>query len=88
MGAVFDTVALLGLQTGHPEVALVLSVVTGALAVAAWWLLPGVLRRHPEPVAWIVTMGVAISTVATGLAVPRSRSRRPATCWSSPASSP
>jgi diguanylate cyclase (GGDEF)-like protein len=70
VGAAFDTIALLGLQTGDSGVALALSVVTGAMAVAALCLLPGRLRRHPEPVAWIVTMGVTVSTVATGLAVP------------------
>jgi hypothetical protein len=71
VGAVaFDSVALLELQTGHPEVALVLSLITGAMAAGAWVLVPGILRRHAEPVAWAVMMGLAISTVATGLAVP------------------
>jgi predicted signal transduction protein with EAL and GGDEF domain len=66
----FDAFALLGLQTGHPEVALGLSLITVALAIAGWWLLPGRFRHYPEPVAWVVTMGVAVTTVATGLAVP------------------
>lgn len=66
----FDAFALLGLQTGHPEIALGLSLSTVALAAAGWWLLPGRMRHYPEPVAWVVTMGVAVSTVATGLAVP------------------
>jgi diguanylate cyclase (GGDEF)-like protein len=70
LGAAFDTVALLGLQTGYSNIALGLSVVTAVSAIVAWWFLPGRLRRRPELVAWIVTMGVAVSTVATGLAVP------------------
>lgn len=66
----FDTVALLGLQGGHTTVALALSGATTTLALVGWWLLPRTLRRSPEPVAWIVTFGVALSTAATGLTVP------------------
>lgn len=66
----FDAIALLGLQAGHPEVSIALGLLTGAMALVAWWLLPGRLRHHPEPAAWIVTICLSISTVATGLAVP------------------
>ena len=66
----FDTVALLGLQASHTTVALALGGITMALALVGWWLLPRSLRRFPQPVAWIVTFGLALSTAATGLTVP------------------
>ena len=66
----FDALALLGLQGSHTTVALVLSTITIVLALAGWWLLPRTLRRYPEPVAWIVALGVGITTAATGLTVP------------------
>ena len=66
----FDTLALLGLQRSQTTVALAISVVTIGLAVVGWWLLPHTLRRYPEPVAWVVSIGVAITTAATGLAIP------------------
>ena len=66
----FDTIALLGLQDGHSTVALALSGATTALALAGWWLLPRTLRRFPEPVAWVVTIGLTLSTAATGLTEP------------------
>lgn len=66
----FDAVALFGIQGGDTTVALLLSGATTALALAGWWLLPRTLRRFPEPVAWIVTFGMALSTAGTGLTVP------------------
>src|SRR6185312_14922394 len=51
-------------------IALAMSFATIASAIAAWWLVPRRLRRYVEPVAWIVTMGVTVSTVATGLTAP------------------
>jgi diguanylate cyclase (GGDEF)-like protein len=62
----FDAIAL----GGHATVALAFNGMAIALALMAWWLLPGTLRRFSEPVAWIVTFGVALSTAATGLTVP------------------
>jgi diguanylate cyclase (GGDEF)-like protein len=70
-GAVsFDLVALFGIQGGHTSIAIALSIGTIVLSLVCWWLLPRHLRRYPEVAAWIVTMGVAISTAATGIAVP------------------
>lgn len=66
----FDALALVGLGGADTTVALVLDVAVLATALVAWWLLPRQLRRFPELAAWVVTSGVAISTVVTGLTVP------------------
>jgi diguanylate cyclase (GGDEF)-like protein len=65
----FDAIALLGLAGSETAVALVLSAVTLALAVTGGWLLSKRLRRHPEPVAWVVTMGLAVTTAVSGMTV-------------------
>lgn len=66
----FDLVALFGIQGGQTTVAVVLSAATIALSLAAWFMLTRGLRRFPEVAAWIVTIGVTVTTVATGVAVP------------------
>jgi diguanylate cyclase (GGDEF)-like protein len=66
----FDALALLGLQGSQTTTAFALSSATAGLAVAGWLLLPRRLRRYPEPVAWVVAIGVAISTAVTGLTIP------------------
>ncbi len=66
----FDLVALFGLEGGQTTVAMAFSIGTILLSLVCWWLLPRRLRRYPEIAAWIVTMGVAASTAATGVAVP------------------
>ena len=66
----FDLVALFGIQGGQTEIAVVLSVGTVALSLGAWFLLTRGLRRYPELAAWVVTIGLTITTVATGVAVP------------------
>jgi diguanylate cyclase (GGDEF)-like protein len=66
----FDTVALLGLEGSQTTIALALNATTIGLALAGWQLLPRRLRRFPEPVAWVVTFGVAITTAVTGLTIP------------------
>jgi diguanylate cyclase (GGDEF)-like protein len=66
----FDLLALFGLEGGRTTVAMALSIGTIVLSLACWWLLPRNLRRYPEAAAWVVTMGVAVSTAVTGIAVP------------------
>lgn len=66
----FDALALFGLQGSHTTVALALSGVTIGLALIGWWLLPRGLRRYPEPVAWVVALGLGVTTAVTGLTVP------------------
>jgi diguanylate cyclase (GGDEF)-like protein len=65
----FDAIALLGLDGSETLLALVMSAVTLALAVSGWGLLAKRLRRTPEPVAWVVTMGLAITTAVSGMTV-------------------
>ncbi len=66
----FDALALSGLQGASVGSAIGLDAVTLLLTVAGWWLLPRGLRHNPELAALVVTLGVAVSTVATGVAVP------------------
>ena len=65
----FDAIALLGLQGSETMTALALSASAVGIALAGWLLLARRLRRYPEPVAWVVAMGVAVTTVATGLTI-------------------
>ena len=65
-----DAIVLTGLQGDSVGFAIGLDAVTLLLTVGAWWLLPRGLRHHPELAAGVITLGVAVSTVATGGAVP------------------
>jgi diguanylate cyclase (GGDEF)-like protein len=66
----FDAAALFGLAGSETTTALALSALTIGLAVAGWQVLPRRFRRFPEPVAWVVALGVAITTAVTGLTIP------------------
>jgi len=66
----FDAVALLGLDGTETTVALALSATTIGLALVGWWVLPRRMRHRPEPVTWVVALGLAITTAATGLTIP------------------
>ena len=66
----FDAVALLGLEGSETGIAVVLSATTIGIALVGWWVLPRTFRRFPEPVAFIVALGVAVTTAATGLTIP------------------
>jgi diguanylate cyclase (GGDEF)-like protein len=66
----FDALALFDLQAGSVSFALATDAAMLALAVLAWWYLPRTLRHRPELVAATVTLCLAGSTVATGVAVP------------------
>jgi diguanylate cyclase (GGDEF)-like protein len=66
----FDALALLGLEGTETTIALVLSATTIGLALVGWWVLPGVFRRYPEPVACVVCLGLAVTTALTGLTIP------------------
>jgi diguanylate cyclase (GGDEF)-like protein len=65
-----EVIGLLGLQGGQTGVALALNGATLTLVLVGWWLLSRTFRRFPEPVVWLVTLGLALSTAATGLTVP------------------
>jgi diguanylate cyclase (GGDEF)-like protein len=65
-----DATVLTGLEGDSVGVAIGLDALILVLTVGAWWLLPRGLRHHPELAAGVITLGVAISTVVTGGAVP------------------
>src|SRR5512141_2564374 len=66
----FDAVALLGLDFEVTRPAIAIDLVVFGVALVGWWSLGGRLRRHPELVAGGVTVGLAVSTVTSGTAVP------------------
>jgi diguanylate cyclase (GGDEF)-like protein len=49
---------------------LVLNGAVALMALAAWKALPGLLRRHPEPAAFIVTLALTCATATTGIVIP------------------
>lgn len=49
---------------------LILNGGVAVLALAGWKVLPGLLRRHPEPAAFVVTLAMAFATAATGIVLP------------------
>ena len=65
-----DVAALIGLGSDGARMAIVLDLVVMFAALAGWWLLNRQLAHWPELTAWVVTMGVVISTVVTGYVVP------------------
>jgi len=65
-----DLVALLEFNPGDVWFAILLDVVVISAALGGWWLVSHSLRQYPEAVAWVVATTVALSPVATGLAVP------------------
>lgn len=49
---------------------LVLNSGVAVLALAGWKALPGLLRRYPEPAAFVVTLALTGATAATGIVLP------------------
>jgi diguanylate cyclase (GGDEF)-like protein len=70
LAVAFDALALFDLQAGAVDFALASDAVMLAIAFAAWWYLPRAWRHQPEVVAAALTLALAASTVATGVAVP------------------
>ncbi len=70
VGVAFDAAVLIGMsgQTVRPAIALDGLVLLGALT--GWWLLPHRLRHHPELAAFVVMLGITISTVISGTVAP------------------
>jgi diguanylate cyclase (GGDEF)-like protein len=66
----FDAVAMLGLDFESTRFAIGLDLTVLGVALLGSWSLGGRTRRHPELIAWVVTIGVACSTVTTGTLVP------------------
>ena len=66
----FDAAALFDLQAGSVSFALATDAAMLTLAIVAWWYLPRDLRHRPELVAATISLCLAASTAATGVAVP------------------
>jgi diguanylate cyclase (GGDEF)-like protein len=65
-----DLVALLELGAGEVWLAILLDIAVIVGALAGWVLTARSMRQTPELVAWVVTTGLVLTTVVTGLAVP------------------
>lgn len=70
LAVAFDALALFDLQAAAVGFALATDVAMLALVIGAWWYLPRDLRQRPELVAAVISLSLAASTVATGVAVP------------------
>ncbi|HEX7496836.1 MAG TPA: hypothetical protein VF344_00005, partial [Candidatus Limnocylindrales bacterium] len=66
----FDALSTLDLDLNGARLIVALDLTVVGVALVGWWLLGGPLRRHPEIVAWVATIGIGISTVITGALVP------------------
>ena len=67
---VLDATFLFGLGTASVGPAIALDALVMAGALVTWWQLPRRLRHHPDAGAFLVMLGVAISTVASGTFAP------------------
>jgi diguanylate cyclase (GGDEF)-like protein len=68
--AAFDAIVVFDPHLKGSLVLLVLNSGTAVLALAGWKVLPGLLRRHPEPAAFVVTLALTVATAATGIVLP------------------
>ncbi|MHB8460188.1 MAG: GGDEF domain-containing protein [Candidatus Limnocylindrales bacterium] len=66
----FDAAVTIGLQADGTAISLGVDLATIAVALGGWWAVGGRLRHHPEAVAWILSLGIAISDVVTEIAAP------------------
>lgn len=68
----FDALSLLdlGATPNVTQLAIVIDIADVGIALVGWWSLRARLRHHPELVAWLATIGIGLSTVATGTLVP------------------
>ena len=61
-----DALILLGMGVDGVRPAIALDAVLLVGAIAAWWLVGNRLRRHPESAAFMIMLGVTVSTVVSG----------------------
>lgn len=67
----FDAFVLLGLEGPSVWAAIALDMVLLLVALVGWWLLPRQLYHRPEAAAFVVMLGIVISTVVSGTVAPR-----------------
>jgi diguanylate cyclase (GGDEF)-like protein len=68
--ATFDAIVVFEPHLKASFLLLILNSATAVLALTAWRLLPGLLRQHPEPAAFVVTLALTVATAATGIVLP------------------
>ena len=68
--AVFDGIVVLDPHLRESVALLILNGFVALLALIGWKLLPGPLRRHPEPAAFVVTLAMSFATATTGIVLP------------------
>lgn len=65
-----DATVLLGIDQSSVTPAIALDGLVLIAALAGWWLLPRRLYHHPEVAAFVVMLGITISTVISGTVAP------------------
>ncbi len=68
--AAFDGIVVFDPHLKESLALLVLNSGVAVLALAGWKALPGPLRRHPEPAAFVVTLAMTGATATTGIVLP------------------
>lgn len=61
-----DAFVLLGLDADNVGPAIALDIVVMGVALGGWWLLPRQLYHRPETAAFVVMLGIVVSTVVSG----------------------
>jgi diguanylate cyclase (GGDEF)-like protein len=67
---VFDATFLIGLDTASVYPAIAVDAVVMLAALVAWWQLPRGLNHHPDAAAFVIMLGIAVTTVISGTLAP------------------
>jgi diguanylate cyclase (GGDEF)-like protein len=70
VAAAFDGIVVFDPHLKESLALLVLNSGVAVMALVGWRLLPGPLRGHPEPAAFVVTLALTVATAATGIVLP------------------
>jgi diguanylate cyclase (GGDEF)-like protein len=70
VAAAFDGIVVFDPHLKESLALLFLNSGVAVMAVVGWKLLPGPLRRYPEPAAFVVTLAMTVATAATGIVLP------------------
>lgn len=69
-GVALDATVLVGFDADRVRPAIALDGLVFLAALAGWWLLPRRLYHHPEMAAFVVMLGITVSTVLSGTVAP------------------
>ena len=67
---VFDATFLIGLGTTSVYPAIAIDALLILVALVAWWHLPRRLNHHPDVAAFVIMLGIAVTTVVSGTLAP------------------